>query len=231
MQLSDRLAKITGQYQERTENAQLHCAGEHSPFSEENRDNNTKRAYQIHRGVVHCPYLHHHERGPAKLVADAIESPVLVFFAGKASDLANTGKIVVQQRVHRGRSTPLQSIPAMGGERVPKRAASEKRNRAEREQSQRETVIAHQSQRHEDGQQRDGSLFDAVNQNAFNSGYIFQQRGLQIAGRPIVEPAQGQQLDVGVKIAAQIKNDSLLESVVQDQPTQVEPVLEDRSEE
>ena len=69
-----------------------------------------------------------------ELIAHAIETPMLLVFAGKAFDLANPGEIIVQQRVHRGGGAALQSIAAMRRERVSERATHEERQRHEGQQ-------------------------------------------------------------------------------------------------
>ena len=50
-------------------------------------------------------------------------------FAHETFDLPNAGKIIVQERVHGRGSAALQTITPMSGERVPKRAAGQKRQR------------------------------------------------------------------------------------------------------
>ena len=190
MQFSNRLVEIAGEQQERGESAQLHLATNYGVRPDKNGNNDAKSADQIHRRVVHCPNFHHHECGPAKIVTDAIESTVLVFFAGKASDLSNAGQIIVQQRVHCGGGAPLQSIAPVRGQGVPKRAGSEERHGAKREQGQLEAVVTHQHEYDHHLQQGHEPLLDAVDQHALHRGHIFKQPGHKIAGGPIVEPAQ-----------------------------------------
>ena len=64
-----------------------------------------------------------------QLVADPVETRVFFFLADKAFDLTNAGKIVVQQRIHRRRSLALQSVAAVCGQCIPKRAADQKGQR------------------------------------------------------------------------------------------------------
>ena len=71
-------------------------------------------------------------------------------------------------------------------------------------------------------------MFDAVNQHALDRVHILDHARHQIAGGAIVEPAEGQELNVRIKIAAQIENHFLLERIVQDNPQRVEGVLKQK---
>jgi hypothetical protein len=74
-------------------------------------------------------------------------------------------------------------------------------------------------------QDRDHALLNSIDQHALDRVHIFDHACHQIARGAIIEPAQRQQLDVRIQIAAQIENDFLLERVVQDDPQRVEYVL------
>src|SRR5437667_1726784 len=113
----------------------------------------------------------------------------------------------------------------MSGQGVSQRPGNQKWERRQREQGQLDVKIKHDSDDNEHLQDRDHALLDAVDQDALDRVHVFQNARHQIARRAIVEPAQRQQLDMGVKIAAQVENHFLLESVVQQNPQRVERVL------
>ena len=138
MQLVDRFVQESGEHQEREQIAWLHAAGQHHPRAEPNRDDNPERADQDHRGVIKSPDPHHDERRVTELVADRIEPAVLLALADVTLDLANAGQVVVQERVHRRGSAPLQPIPPVRRERVPKRAARQNRQRRQPHERERD---------------------------------------------------------------------------------------------
>src|SRR5438046_1469793 len=100
----------------------------------------------------------------------------------------------------------------MRGERVPKRAAGEKRNRTKREQSQLETDQTHPHEHDDDLEDGHHSLLNAVDQHALNRSHILEQARHQISGCAIVEPLERQELNVRIQIATQIEDYALLES-------------------
>ena len=72
-------------------------------------------------------------------------------------------------------------------------------------------------------------MLDSVDQHALDRVHVFDHARHQVARRPIIEPAQRQQLNVRIQIAAQIENDFLLECVVQNDPKRIENVLNNKS--
>jgi len=107
VQLPDRLIKISGRQQDRTEITQLHRTGENGTRSDKDRENDAKRADQIHLWIVSRPNFHYDQGGASKFIADSVESLMFLFFARKTANLPNAGKIIVQQRVHGGGSSAL----------------------------------------------------------------------------------------------------------------------------
>ncbi len=185
-----------------------------------------------HRRAVHRPHPHHHQCRAAQLIAHPIEPRVLFLFAHEAFDLANAGKIVVQERVHRRSSATLQSITSMRGQGVSQRAGDQKRERHQREQGQLSVQIKHHADDDDHLQDRDHALLDSVDQaRARLNSHLPDHARHQIAGGAIVEPAQRQQLNVRIKIAAQIENNFLLEGVVQNNAQRVERVLKQKRHE
>ena len=62
----------------------------------------------------------------------------------------------------------------MRGERVPKRARREKRDRTQSEQRQRKTDVTHHPQHDHHLQYRDDTLLDAVDQHPLHRSHIFE---------------------------------------------------------
>ena len=127
MQFIDRFIQKSGEHQERDQITDLHRTAQHVSRAHPNHQNNPERADEIHGGVINRPDPHHHERRVAELVADRVESGVLFALPHEALDLPDAGEIVVQEGVHRGGSAPLQAISPVRRQRVPKRAAGQKR--------------------------------------------------------------------------------------------------------
>ena len=123
VQFIDRLIQKSGEHEERDQIAHLHCAAQHGSRSHPDRQNNSERADQIHRGMINCPDAHHDERGIAKLIADRIETAMLFALPDETLDLPDSRQVIMQQGIHRRRSAALQAVPPMCRERVPKRAA------------------------------------------------------------------------------------------------------------
>ena len=228
MQFVDRLVEESSQHEKSKEVAQLHRAAQHHARAEPDGEHHAQLPDQIHRRVIESPDAHHDQRRLAQLVAHTIEAAVFFALAHETFDLANPGKVIVQQRIHRRRRPPLQTIPAMRRERVPKRAARQHRKRRQADYRQRHADIKHHRQDNDELQHRDHALFDSVDQHAFHRRDVLQDARHQIARRPIIEPAQRQHLDMRIEVAAQIEDDPLLERVVQNDPERVEPILKQK---
>ena len=107
MQFAHRLVEKTGQQKEGAEIAQLNRLGQNILCSYRYHQENAEGAEQIHRGVVDCPYFHHHESGAPQSVTRSVKANVFLALAHKALDLTNAGKVVVQQRIHGGGGAAL----------------------------------------------------------------------------------------------------------------------------
>ena len=112
-------------------------------------------------------------------------------------------------------------------ERVPQRTASQKRHRRQPHQRKFDAQTKHYHKHDDDLQDCYCALIDPVDEDAFNCCHIFQDSRHQIPSSAIIEPAQGEQLNVRIKIASQIENDFLLERIVDEQAQRVQPILED----
>ena len=75
----------------------------------------------------------------------------------------------------------------------------------------------------------DHALFDSVDQHALYRIHVFNHARHQVARGAIVEPAQWEQLNVRIQIAAQIEDNFLLERVVQNDPERIENMLNQKS--
>src|SRR5882757_11131653 len=140
--------------------------------------------------MIKCPHPRDDEAGAPQLVTLPVETTIFLRLTYKTFDLTNSGKIVVQKRIH-GRSGPaMESVSPVRRERVPKRATGQERHWHERDQRQFCAEVKHSSHHHDDLQYRHGAFLDAVNQDALDRAYIFQNPRHQIAGGAIIEPAQ-----------------------------------------
>jgi hypothetical protein len=63
-------------------------------------------------------------------------------------------------------------------------------------------------------QHGNGSLLDAVNQDAFDRIHVLHNAGHEIACGAVIKPSERQLLDVRVKLAAQVEDDLLFKRVV-----------------
>src|SRR6266403_1975354 len=97
---------------------------------------------------------------------------------------------------------------------ISERTSDEERKRRQCEQCEFCVQIKHHRQHDHDLQDRDHALLNSIDQHALDRVHIFDHACHQIACGAIVEPAQRQQLNVRIQIAAQIENDFLLERVV-----------------
>ena len=121
----------------------------------------------------------------------------------------------------------MRPITPVCRERVPQCTASQKRHRHQPHQGKFGAETKHYYKDDDDLQDCYCALIDPIDKDAFNSSHIFQDSRHQIPRGAIIEPAQREQLDVRIEIASQIENDSLLESIVDEQAQRVEPILED----
>src|SRR5947208_994238 len=86
------------------------------------------------------------------------------------------------------------------------------------------------AQLHAASQNGDNALLDPIDQHALHRVHVLDYSRHQVARGAIVEPAQRQQLNVRIQIAAQIENDFLLECVVENDPKRIVNVLNKKSD-
>src|SRR5690606_29137573 len=77
MQAANWLVKEADQQEKAGEFADGHLPGEDFLATKGDDQHEPHGGEEAHRGVVHCPDAHHHERGFAELIAYAIEPRVL----------------------------------------------------------------------------------------------------------------------------------------------------------
>ena len=85
-------------------------------------------AEKLHRGAIIGPGAHDDECAFAQIIGALGEAFVFVRLAAKGFDLADALEVVHQQGVHGARGFALDAVAFVGGERVPERAANEKRH-------------------------------------------------------------------------------------------------------
>src|SRR5437870_13483052 len=95
--------------------------------------------------------------------------------------------------------------------------------------TQLEVQIKHYTDDDHHLQDRDHALFDPINQHTLDRVHVFNHARHQVASGAIVEPAQWQQLNVRIEIAAQIEDHPLLKRVVQHDAQRVKSVLDRKS--
>ena len=100
MQPADWIVKKCREHKERDQIADLHPTRQDGATPKPKNQYGAKRLEHRHRGAVNGPNPHNYEGGVAQLIAHPIEPPMLFVLAHEAFDLANPGKIIVQQRVH-----------------------------------------------------------------------------------------------------------------------------------
>ena len=100
MQSADWIVKKCREHKERDQIADLHPARQDGATPKPKHEHRAKRLEHRHRGAVNGPNPHDYEGGVPQLIAHSIEPPMLFVLAHEALDLANPGKIIVQQRVH-----------------------------------------------------------------------------------------------------------------------------------
>ncbi len=140
-------------------------------------------------------------------------------------------EVVEQQRVQSGGGPALGPKSLRRGQCESERTGDQERDRRERPPGKPRIQVKHSARHDRDLQDRDNSLFDAVDQDALDRVHILHHAGDEIARRTVIKPAQRQQLDVIKKIAPQIENHALFEAVVQQNAQTVQQVLQKECEE
>lgn len=187
-----------------------------------------QRGEESHARAVNRPGAHDNEGGAPEGVAVRVEAEVFAFFCRVGFDLADSGDVVVEEGVEGGGSLALTAVAFAGGEGVSERSDGEKREGEECHAQETDIIEGHEDDDDEDLQNGDGALLDTVNEDTLHGHDIFDQAGHYIAGGAEVEPAEGEILDMGVEVAANVEDDFLLEVVVEDDAEAVEQFLEEK---
>ena len=183
---------------------------------------------EIHGGRIIGPGEHDPEGALAEIIGALGESLVFVLFADEGFDLADALEIVHEQGVHGAGGAALGAVAAVGGEGVPEGAAGEEWERDQRDGGQGGLGGEEDGQHAEYTEDRDGALFGAIDEDAFDGVDVFDHPGHEIARGPGVEVTDRQPLEVGVDGAAEIEDDVLFEDVVDPDPEAGEQVAEQK---
>jgi hypothetical protein len=150
---------------------------------------------------------------------------MLSLLPGVGFNLSYSGQIIMQQRIHGRSGVSLPAIARFRGECVPQRAGCEQRHRYECQPSQSRLFQKEKCADNDHLKDRDAPLLDSVDQHAFDRSDVLQDSRHDIARRSTIKPGEGQSLNVIVKIAAEVENDLLFESVVKQDPKSIRQVL------
>ena len=110
-----------------------------------------------------------------------------------------------------------------------KRSGRKQRNGRKGDRRQRRAVRQHETADDYQLKKSHRSLLDAIDKDTFERCDVLDKASHDVSRGPVVEPAQRQGLNVGVKIASQVTNHPLLEVVVQKDSQPVEEILRDKS--
>ena len=181
---------------------------------------------ELHGGAVGGPGAHDDERAVSQVVRALGEAPILVRLAAEGFDLADALQVVHEQGVHGAGGFALQAIALVRRERVPERAAHQEGHGCQCHHRQEGIGKEHESQGSQDAQQRDRSLFDAVDQQPLDVVHVFDDPGHEVARGALVEPGYRQPLEAGVDIPAHVEHDVLFEPIVDADPEAVKKFAE-----
>ena len=205
-----------------------HLLMENGLAAEADDEDGAASAEEAHGGIVECPDFHDAEGGLAELMADGVEAGVFLVFADVGFDLANAREIIVEESVHRGGGFALESVAGGSGEGVEEGAGGEEGDGGEGEPSEVNIVRKEHGGDDDDLEEGDDPAFDAVDQNPFYGSDILEEAGHDIAGGAIIEPGEGELLDVGVEVATEVKNDLLFEGIIEDDAEAVEGIADEK---
>jgi hypothetical protein len=209
--------------------AHVETAGEDGVRTEAGNHYGSSGGEESHGRGIEGPRFHYDEGGAAQLVADGIEVNVLFALADEGLDLADAGEVVVEKGVHRRGGGALEAVALVGGEGVGEGAGGEERDGGEGDEGEDEVEAKEDDCDDEDLKDGNDALLEAIDEHALDGGDVLQYAGHEIASGTIVKPAEGQLLDVGVEVAAEIEDDVLLEGVIEEKAEAVEEVLGDEA--
>ena len=230
VEASDRFVKEADKDEKGDENAEVEFALEGGPAAVAEDDKAAQGGKEIHPRVVESPGAHHDEGGLAELFARGVEAFVFGGLPGIAFDLPDTIEIIMEEGVEVGSGAALRAIAFAGGEGVSEGAGHKEGHRAKGAEGEGWAPPKHETEDDSDLQDGDGTLFNAVDEDTFDTAHVLDHASHDVAGGAVVEPSERQGLEPAVKIAAQIVEDALLEAVVEEDAERVESVLGEEAE-
>ncbi len=204
----------------------------HDLLTAESEDEDvTCHFHEGHAGRVVSPPAHHAESGLAEHFGRLVEADEFGGFRGVAFDLADAGDVVVEEGVEVGGGFALVAVavasfggidPCADGEEGDGEGGPAGDERVEEVEVDADA---------EDLEHGDDALFDAIDEDAFHIGDVFDNSGHDVAGAAGIEPVEWEELDFRVEVGADVEDDFLLEVVVYKDAGTVEGVADEEGEE
>ncbi len=215
MQAAYRLVEEGEVEEELHQLAHGHLVGEHLGATEPEHQAGAERRGEGHGGRVDGPGAHDGERAFAEVFRAGSEAGVLVALAAEGLDLTDALEVVHEQGVHRARGLALDAVAMVGGEGIPECATDQEGQGDERDTGQHGVGAEENRQHADNAQDGDGALLGAVNEQALHGVHVLDDAGHEVARGALVEPADGEALQAGIDVAAEIEDDLLLQLVVE----------------
>ena len=191
-----------------------HAAAHTPPRTGHKQQDEAEIAEQRHGWRVEGPRGHEARLFVFKAVTGSEKFFLPHVLGGVALDLTNAGKGVVQRGIEGAgrfaggggaRGHPAGIDPATGGD--------ERRGR-ENDQGELRVGHEHDNGSDEDLQHSGEALLNAFEDDALRGGHVVGELGEDVAGALMIEPAQRQEFDFTMKLAAQVGDHALLEGAV-----------------
>lgn len=230
MEASDGFVKEADKDKEGDQHAEIEATVEGGPAADGEDNEIAEGGEKIHAGVVKSPGPHDDEGGFAEPCTGGVEEPVFVLLARITLDLTDAVEIVVQQGVESRRGTALCRVAFPGGGGENNCSNDQERHGGEGAQGEHGTPKKHEDRHDTDLQNGHRTLLDAVNQHALHAGHILRYARHDVARGAVIEPGEREGLQSRVEIAAQVKENLLLKSVVEKNAQDIEAVLHEESE-
>ena len=156
------------------------------------------------------------------------EAGILMVLPAVGFDLANTLKVIHEQRVHGAGSLALATVAAVGSERIPQRAHGQQRQRRKRHRGQKGIGVKQDAADAENAQDSHGALLGAVDEEALDIVDILHHARHEVARGAFVEVIHRQSLKLGKHVAAHVEHDILLEVVIDADAQAVEQIAQEK---
>ena len=184
----------------------------------------------MHGWIVGSPGSHDGKIAGPQFVGSLRKARVLVGFASEEFNLSDSLKIIHQECIEGAASLATNPVATGGSRGVGDRTADEQGNGSHSDAGEKRIVEKEEHCHPNESDDRNNTLFCAVDQEPFHGTNVLNDPGHQIARSAVIKPSGTKALEFRIKFAANIEDDILFKMIIEQDTKGVEEIAGEEGE-